>query len=89
VSAAYVSTLLTGWLVRDVVLTWEEYRGLMDNLLAAEGPAAGETRLSEWLAENVDRVGQEYASEVARHYAGVKNSTTEDTEEHRESGGAL
>jgi NADH dehydrogenase len=67
-SVAYVSTLLTGWLVRDVVLTWEEYRGLMDNLLAPEGPAAGNTRLSEWLAENGDRVGRKYASEVERHY---------------------
>ncbi len=31
---AYVSTLVTGWLVGDVVLTWEEYQGLMGNLLA-------------------------------------------------------
>src|SRR6202008_4642679 len=26
---AYASTLLIGWFVRDVVLTWEEYQGLM------------------------------------------------------------
>ena len=67
-SVAYVSTLLTGWVVRDVVLTWEEYRGLMDNLLAPEGPSAGKTRLSEWLGENGDCVGRKYASEVERHY---------------------
>jgi len=66
---AYVSTLLTGWLVGDVVLTWEEYKGLMGNLLAPRGPATGQTRLSEWLAENRERVGRRYASEVARHYA--------------------
>ncbi len=52
-----------------VVLTWEEYKGLMDNLLAPEGPAAGSTRLSEWLTENADRVGKRYASEISRHYA--------------------
>ncbi len=66
---AYLSTLVTGWLVRDVVLTWEEYRGLMSNLLAPEGPATGSTRLSEWLAENRESVGRQYASEVERHYA--------------------
>lgn len=66
---AYVSTLLTGWFVRDVVLTWEEYKGLMSNLLAPEGPSSGQTRLSEWLAENHQRVGTRYSSEVARHYA--------------------
>jgi NADH dehydrogenase len=67
--AAYVATRLTGWLVGDVVLTWEEYQGLMDGLLAPEGPPAGETRLSEWLVANRDHVGVGYASEVARHYA--------------------
>jgi len=66
---AYMSTLVTGWIVGDVVLTWEEYRGLMSNLLASDGPAAGQTRLSQWLAENGERVGREYASEVKRHYA--------------------
>jgi len=65
---AYVSTLLTGWLVGDVVLTWEEYKGLMGNLLAPEGPSSGQTRLSQWLAENHAQVGRQYASEVARHY---------------------
>jgi uncharacterized protein YbjT (DUF2867 family) len=69
---AYLATLLTGWIVRDVVLTWEEYLGLMDNLLAPGGPATGETRLSEWLLGNAERLGREYASEVGRHYLGAK-----------------
>jgi NADH dehydrogenase len=66
---AYLSTLVTGWFVGDVVLTWEEYEGLMGNLLAPQGPPTGQTRLSEWLSENHERVGRRYASEVARHYA--------------------
>jgi uncharacterized protein YbjT (DUF2867 family) len=65
---AYVCTRVTGWLVGDVVLTWEEYTGLMANLLAPEGPPSGKTRLSEWLAENHERIGRRYASEIARHY---------------------
>jgi NADH dehydrogenase len=68
-SLAYLATLVAGWFLRDVVLTWEEYRGLMGNLLAPEGPASGSTRLSEWLATHKQLVGMGYASEVARHYA--------------------
>jgi uncharacterized protein YbjT (DUF2867 family) len=66
---AYVCTRLTGWIVGDLVLTWEEYKGLMANLLAPEGSPSGKTRLSEWLAENREHVGRHYASELARHYA--------------------
>jgi uncharacterized protein YbjT (DUF2867 family) len=65
----YVATRLIGWLTGDVILTWEEYRGLMANLLAPEGPASGTTRLSQWLAENSENLGRRYASELARHYA--------------------
>jgi uncharacterized protein YbjT (DUF2867 family) len=70
-SMAYVATLLAGWLVRDVVLTWQEYQGLMSNLLASEAPSSGQTQLSQWLAENREQVGRNYASEVAWHYAKV------------------
>jgi uncharacterized protein YbjT (DUF2867 family) len=66
---AYLFTTVIGWYLGDVVLTWEEYQGLMANLLAPGGPSTGETRLSEWLAENRDQIGVRYASEVARHYA--------------------
>jgi len=65
---AYIATLTTGWVVGDVVLTREEYRGLMGNLLAPDGPSAGQTRLSTWLAEHREQLGMRYASEVARHY---------------------
>ncbi|PYT56569.1 MAG: epimerase, partial [Acidobacteria bacterium] len=65
---AYVSTLLAGQLVGDVVLTWEEYKGLMGDLLAPDGPSSGETSLSQWLAANREHIGTKYASEVARHY---------------------
>ena len=67
-TVAYLATFITGWFVGDVVLTWEEYKGLMGNLLAPDGPSAGDTRLGDWLAENHERVGKRYASEVARHF---------------------
>jgi len=63
-----VSTLLIGWFVQDVVLTWEEYKGLMGNLLAPQGPSTGEVHLSQWLTEHSQQIGRQYASEVARHF---------------------
>lgn len=65
---AYLATRVTGWFVGDVVLTWEEYKGLIADLLAPGGPSSGKTCLSEWLVANRDEVGKQYASEVARHY---------------------
>lgn len=72
---SYFSTRLAGWFLGDVVLTWEEYAGLMGNLLAPAGPSAGETKLTEWLQRNRGAVGQRYASEVARHYATKRDSS--------------
>jgi len=66
--AAYLATRVAGWFVGDVVLTWQEYQGLMAGLLAPEGLATGETCLSQWLAANREEIGRRYASEVARHY---------------------
>jgi uncharacterized protein YbjT (DUF2867 family) len=68
-TVAYLATLITGWILRDIVLTWEEYEGLMHNLLASDAPSAGDTLLSDWLAKHADGIGRTYASEVARHYA--------------------
>ena len=69
--AAYLATRVAGWLVRDVVLAWEEYKCLMAGLLAPEGRSTGETCLSQWLAANREFVGKRYASEVARHYSRI------------------
>ena len=66
--AAYLASRVSGWFVGDVVLTWEEYKGLMAGLLAPEGLSTGQTCLSQWLAANREEIGRRYASEVARHY---------------------
>jgi NADH dehydrogenase len=65
--ALFLSTAI-GSMVRDVVLTREELEGLMSNLLVSEGPPTGQTRLSDWLAQNAGSVGVRYASELSRHY---------------------
>jgi uncharacterized protein YbjT (DUF2867 family) len=55
-------------IVGDVILTREEIDGLMANLLVSKEPATGQTRFSEWLAQNASLLGTTYASELARHY---------------------
>lgn len=52
--------------VRDVVITREEIEGLMRGLLDSDAPAAGNTKLTEWAAENREQLGRKYASEVGR-----------------------
>ena len=57
---------LVGVLLRDVTITWEEIRGLMENRLYTESPPAGATKLSEWLPKHADDLGRRYSSELAR-----------------------
>jgi uncharacterized protein YbjT (DUF2867 family) len=59
---------LLGFFVRDVLLTRDEVRGLMSNLLVSAQPPSGSTSLRDWLRENTKTIGTKYASEVDRHY---------------------
>jgi NADH dehydrogenase len=58
-----------GALLGDVLLTPQEVRGLMQNLLVSSEAPRGTTTLSDWLRRNQDSVGVRYASELRRHYA--------------------
>ena len=55
-----------GLLTGDVVITKEEIAGLKANLLRVCAPHAGTTRLTDWLQEHRETVGQRYTSELAR-----------------------
>ena len=54
--------------LRDVMLTPEEVKGLMANLLISEEPPRCKTSLREWLEQNKNMVGRTYASELSRHF---------------------
>jgi NADH dehydrogenase len=54
--------------VKDVMLTPEEVDGLMANLLISKEPPRCPTSLRNWLAENKNTVGMQYASELERHF---------------------
>jgi len=65
---ALAMTQIVSWLVRDAMLTRDEIRGLMTNLLVTDSPPNAATRFSEWLGSNADKIGIAYASELARHF---------------------
>jgi len=54
--------------VRDVILTRDELRGLMDSLLTSEQAPNGPTRFTDWLELHGDGIGLAYSSELERHF---------------------
>jgi uncharacterized protein YbjT (DUF2867 family) len=68
--AAVVAALsrALGAVVRDVVLTADEIRGLTAGLLVSHQPALGKVSFLEWLQQNASELGRGYASELDRHF---------------------
>ncbi len=68
-SLAWLFSQIVGkFFVKDVTLTWEEVQGLMGNLLHSDSSPLGKRKFSEWLSQNADTIGLNYASELKRHY---------------------
>jgi NADH dehydrogenase len=59
---------IVGKLVGDVVLTEQEVIGLMEGRLVVDSSPAGNTRLSEWVADHAGILGKRYANELIRHF---------------------
>jgi NADH dehydrogenase len=51
-----------------VLLTPEEYKSMAAGLADSDGPATGQTSLTEWVARNADVLGRHYANELNRHF---------------------
>jgi uncharacterized protein YbjT (DUF2867 family) len=66
--AFYIAKLIEP-LLGDVLITQDEIRGLMADLLISQQTPTGRMRLSEWLEQNARTVGRDYASEIGRHYS--------------------
>ena len=58
---AFLSTF-----VGDVIVTKEEIKGLMADLLCVNDDPAGATRLSQWVRKHKAELGKSYSSELAR-----------------------
>ncbi len=65
---AYAASRLFGFFLGDILLTRDEVKGLMAELLVSSEPSRGRTRLADWLEDNRESVGRSYASELARHF---------------------
>ena len=67
---AFFLARLIGCAVKDVVITKDEIRGLMANLLVSQGYPTAQTPLSEWLEQNARKVGIKYIPGLERRYHG-------------------
>ena len=65
-SLGYCIGKMSGYILGDVTITWDEIGGLMDDLLYTESPPAGETKLTDWLKEHASSLGMRYHNELAR-----------------------
>ncbi len=62
----YWASQVIGAAVGDVLLTRPEIKGLMANLLYVDSPAAGSTRLTQWIEANAATLGRRYTNELER-----------------------
>jgi uncharacterized protein YbjT (DUF2867 family) len=67
-SAGILLGKLIGLLVKDVILTKDELRGLMLNKLTSNQVPNGKTLFSVWLRDNRLSIGSGYTSELKRHF---------------------
>jgi uncharacterized protein YbjT (DUF2867 family) len=63
-----VASGVLGAILKDVVLTEDEIKGLMADLLVSHRPPSGRMSLEGWIKSHAQTIGSTYASELARHY---------------------
>jgi uncharacterized protein YbjT (DUF2867 family) len=56
------------FVLRDTLLTSEEYHAMADGLADSDAPATGQIRLTDWITEHADDLGRRYANELDRHF---------------------
>jgi NADH dehydrogenase len=57
-----------GLLLRDVLLTGDEFRAMSEGMADTDGPATGTISVSEWIRNHADTLGLTYANEIERHF---------------------
>lgn len=67
-AVAFALGSVIGRAVGDVLVTRDELRGLMDDLLVSAVPPTGTTSFRAWVHAQATELGRSYASELARHY---------------------
>ena len=62
----YLTGLILGKILGDVMITWPEVKGLMQGLLSTNSKPVGKIKLSKWAKDNRETLGISYASELGR-----------------------
>jgi NADH dehydrogenase len=62
----WLAGVAVGSILGDVVITRDEIKGLMADLLYVNSPTSCETKLSDWAQEKSSELGKQYQSELAR-----------------------
>lgn len=64
----HAAGFLIGRMLKDVVITKDEIRGLMAGLLNTDSKPYGDVRLSEWIRPRASSIGKRYRNELMRRY---------------------
>jgi uncharacterized protein YbjT (DUF2867 family) len=64
-------SFMLGVLLRDVLLTRDEYLAMAAGLADSDAPANGHIAFTDWLAEHGQELGQTYANEISLHFRPV------------------
>jgi NADH dehydrogenase len=57
-----------GLLLRDRLLTREEFQAMAAGLADSTAPSTGDIVLTEWISEHATELGRRYANELVRHF---------------------
>lgn len=55
-------------ILRDRLLTREEYQAMAHGLADSDAPATGTIRITDWITEHAPELGRRYANELDRHF---------------------
>lgn len=61
-----------GLVLRDRLLTGEEYYAMAAGLADSDAPATGDIRLTAWITEHAAELGRRYANELDRHFRDLR-----------------
>lgn len=59
-----------GWMVRDVLLTRDEFMSTTEGYADSEGPTTGTVAFTEWVSAHGRELGRQRMSELQRHFGG-------------------
>jgi len=68
-------TTVIGVLLRDRLLTTDEYNAMADGLADSQAPANGQTRLTDWLSANAESLGRRYINDTKGHFTPAETAS--------------